>query len=183
MPAFQWISSTVVFLAIRSLLLNCISRGTDIFLPKTVNHKVPGLVAAETLQGNTWDHPTALGTARTSQHAVSCWQGSPVPWREGEKHNSKMKRTRLPFSPLVSRCFLLYRNVKTKGRISPRVRSSDQIHPDTKREQLPSGAVPTYSLSGGFPSCSICSQVSQSAAFLLFWHHFGDQETREILRV
>lgn len=62
-----------------------------------------------------------------------------------------------------------------------RVRSSDQIHPDTKREQLPSGAVPAYSLSGGFPSCSICSHILLCAAFLLFWHHFWDQETRNRL--
>lgn len=70
---------------------------------------------------------------------------------------------------------------ENKGKNELRVRPSDQIHPDTKREQLPSGAVPAYSLSGGFPSCSICSHILLCAAFLLFWHHFWDQETRNRL--
>lgn len=61
------------------------------------------------------------------------------------------------------------------------MRSSDQIHPDTKREKLPPGAIPAYSLFGGFPSCRISSQVLQCAAFLLFWHHFWDWETRNLL--
>lgn len=181
MPVFQWISSTAVFLALYSLPPNCVSRGADISLPKHVNQGVSGLVPPEWLQGNTWDHPRAIGTPMDKPACCVSLTGSSVPWREGEKHNSKMRRIRLPFSPLVSRWFLLYRNTKTKGRISPRVSTRDQIHPDTKREQFPSGAVPTYSLSGGFPSCTICSQVWQCAVFLLFWHHFWDWETRNLL--
>lgn len=95
-PVFQWISSTAVFLSLYSLPPNCISRGTDISLPKNVNHRVSGLVAAEWLQGNTWDHPSATGTAMDKPACYVLLTGSPVPWREGEKHNSKMKIIRLP---------------------------------------------------------------------------------------
>lgn len=93
----------------------------------------------------------------------------------------KMRRLRLPFSPLAASWFSLDRNMQTKGRISPRLSSLDQIHPDMKREQLPSGVVPAYSLCGAFPSWRICSRVLPCAAFLLFWHPFWDQGTWNLL--
>lgn len=92
-----------------------------------------------------------------------------------------MKRLRLPFSPLAASWFSLDKNMKTKGRMSSRLRSLDQIHPDTKWEQVPSGAVPAYSLSGAFPSWRIWSRVLLCAAFLLFRHYFWDQGTWNLL--
>lgn len=64
--------------------------------------------------------------------------------------------------------------MKTKESISSRLRPLEQIHPDMKQEQLPSGAVPAYSLSGAFPSWRVCSHILLCAAFPLFWLCFWD---------
>lgn len=95
----------------------------------------------------------------------------------------KMRRLRLPFSPLAASWFSLDGNMKTKGRISPRLSSLDQIHPDMKREQLPSGVVPAYSLCGDLPvleDLSTCFAVCCFSALLASLLGSGNMKSSDL---
>lgn len=152
---FEGTPSFAAFLAPHSLSANYVSGRTPISPPTAVNHTVPDLIAqsgCETtglaIHGYWWAWSLRVIGRRSSSS------------EGGEKKvNMKVKRLSLPFNALAASWFLLDRNTKTKERLSPRLRSLDQIHPGTKQEQLPLRAVPACTLCEVFPSWRFCSHA------------------------
>ena len=149
-PAFKWTSSIVAFLALYSLPPHCMSRGTALSLPENINPQMSGLLPAEWLRDHARGHPSTGTTTDKPALLRAVGRVSFSVERGVKKHDMISKRLGLPLGPLAASWFSLNGNVKTKGRISPRLRCLDQIHPDMKWEQVPSGAVPAYSV----PHCT-----------------------------